>query len=68
MKADDLIHEGSGQDDFIKDGDAAPHHASVAPLWVHSQVPLMAVPGTHTVYTSSLAHTTLPSPKGGLPS
>lgn len=47
MKADDLVHEGSGQDDLIKDGDTAPHHASVPPLWVHSQVSLMAMPGTN---------------------
>jgi hypothetical protein len=63
VKADDLIHEGSGQDDFVKDRNTATHHASVPALWVHSQVPLIAVPGTKIVSIAShnpYAHTTIP--------
>lgn len=44
VEADDLVHKSCGENDLIKDRDAAPNEASVTPLRVHSQVPLIAVP------------------------
>lgn len=49
VKVDDLVHEDSGENDLIKDRNAAPSKACVTPLWVHCQVPLIAVPGRKKV-------------------
>lgn len=49
VKADDLVHESSGENDLVKDRNAAPNKARVTPLRVHCQVPLMAVPGRKKV-------------------
>ena len=62
MKAEDLVHEGGGQDDLVEDRCAAAHHACVAPLWVHSQVPLVTVPGTHQGPGSGPSPTPTPAP------
>lgn len=49
VKADDLVHESRGENDLIKDRNAAPNKAGVTPLWVHCQVLLIAVPGRKKV-------------------
>lgn len=49
VKADDPVHEHSGENDLIKDRNAAPNKACVPPLRVHCQVPLIAVPGRKKV-------------------
>lgn len=50
VKADDLVHQSSGENDLIEDRNAAPNKACVTPLWVHCQVSLMAVPGRKQVF------------------
>lgn len=49
VKADDPVHKHSGENDLIKDRNAAPNKACVTPLWVHCQVPFIAVPGRKKV-------------------
>lgn len=49
VKADDLVHESSGENDLVKDRNAAPNKARVPSLRVHCQVPLIAVPGRKKV-------------------
>lgn len=50
VKADDLVHQSSGENDLIEDRNAAPNKACVSPLWVHCQVSLVAVPGRKQVF------------------
>lgn len=64
MEAQDLVHEGSGHNDLVEDRRAAAHHARVAPLWVHGQVPLVTVPGTRRGPGSGPSPTP-PAPRGG---
>lgn len=49
VKADNPVHENSGENDLIKDRNAAPNKACVTPLWIHCQVPLIAVSGRKKV-------------------